>query len=178
MTWVAGFAHDIFISYAWVDNQVAEGRAEENGWVTLFHRHLNVELSKKVGRMNVVGIWRDTREIQGNQLLDRAIREAVQGSAVFLALDSTGFLESEYCRHEIQNFHEKAKNDPAGLVAGDRSRIFHLLLNKIPQSEWPEQVGPTDGFPFYESEEPGGRGQPSDHDSKRFRDCVRDLADA
>src|ERR1039457_5692627 len=135
MARLSEFEHDIFISYAWVDNQIAEGDLEEKGWVSLFHRYLDVELSKKVGRMNVVKIWRDTRKIQGNQLFDQTIRDAVQGSAVLLALDSTGYLNSKYCQQELECFYQKAQKEPAGLAACDGYRIFHLLLSNIPIPE-------------------------------------------
>lgn len=178
MAWVPGFEYDIFISYAWVDNQTAEGDPEEKGWVSLFQRYLYVELSKKLGRMNVLQIFRDTRKIQGNQLFDSTLQEAVQNSAVFLALDSNGYAESEYCHQEIRSFYEKARQDPVGLAAGDHYRIFHVLLNDLPSSEWPKQVGRTAGFPFHDSDEPNGSGDPAEHSSKRFRDCLRDLAEA
>jgi hypothetical protein len=100
MAWVAGFEHDVFISYARVDNATADGDPL-HGWVTQFHRHLNVALSKKIGLLYKLKIWRDTREIQGNQLFDKTIQDAVQGAAVFVALDSHGYQASEYCRPSI-----------------------------------------------------------------------------
>lgn len=113
----------------------------------------------------------------GTSSSTRPFRDAIQSSAVFLALDSPGYLNSEYCQQELEYFYEKAQKAPAGLAAGDDYRIFHLLLNDIPDAEWPKQFARTQGFPFYESE-PDGGGEPAEHTSKRFRDCVRDLAEA
>jgi hypothetical protein len=174
MAWVTGFKHDIFISYAWVDNQVAEGDPEEKGWVARFHKELLVELGKKVGRMNVVKIWRDTQQIAGNQLFDRTVHDAVQGSAVFLALDSPGYLASECCGQELQSFFEKSRKDPAGLAVGDKYRIFHLLLNNLPTSLWPNQMGRTPAFPFHDKD----GGDPVGPGSKRFISCIQQLARA
>lgn len=175
--WVSGFKHDIFISYARVDNATADSDPER-GWVTQFHRHLEVEVSKKVGRLDTVKIWRDTREIQGNKLFDRTIQEAVQDAAVFVALTSHGYLQSEYCRQELDWFHEKAQKDPAGLAAGDDYRIFNLLLNNIPPSDFPPAYGRTSGFCFHDSSEQGREGETSDTSSKLFRDQVRAVAKA
>src|ERR1051326_3032338 len=82
MGWT-GFKYDVFISYARVDNQIAVGNSEEKGWVSLFHSHLKVALSREVGLLDVVTIWRDTREITGNQLFDSTIQDALDNSAVF-----------------------------------------------------------------------------------------------
>ncbi len=173
MSWT-GFKYDVFISYARVDNQVAVGNPEEKGWVSLFHSHLKVALSREVGLLDAVKIWRDTREIKGNQLFDSTIQEAIDNSAVFLALDSSGYHESAYCHREIQHFYDKARQDPVGLAAGDQHRIFHLLLKNTPPSNWPAQVGGTSGFEFYESD----GAEPADPEGKRFHECVRRLVNA
>jgi hypothetical protein len=107
MAWVARFKHDIFISYSRVDNASVEDDPNR-GWVAQFSKHLEVALSKKVGRLDTIKIWRDTRQIQGNQLFDRTIEEAIDNSAVFVALTSRGYLQSEYCRQELHWFHDKA----------------------------------------------------------------------
>ena len=107
MGWVSNFEFDIFISYARVDNLTVESDTS-HGWVAQFQRHLDVALSKKVGRMDTVKIWRDTRELQGNQLFDRTIQDAIRGSAIFLALTSHGYLQSGYCKQELTWFCQKA----------------------------------------------------------------------
>src|SRR4051795_2780925 len=106
MAWAPGFEHDVFISYASVDDLTADpdpGR----GWVSQFHRHLDIALSKKAGRLNAVKIWRDTREIRGNQLFDRTIEDSIHGSAVMVVLSSHGYLASYYCRKELDSFYRK-----------------------------------------------------------------------
>jgi len=177
MAWVSGFEHDVFISYARVDNATAEGDPQQ-GWVSQFQRHLNVALCKKIGLLDKLKIWRDTREIQGNQLFDKTIQDAVQGAAVFVALDSHGYQASEYCRRELEWFYKKAQKDAAGLAAGDGYRIFHLLLNNVRQAEWPQEVGRTSGFPFHDALEPDRDGEPNEPSSEIFRTRVRSLAEA
>lgn len=177
MGWVPGFEFDVFLSYARVDNATVD-IDPSHGWVAQFHRHLDVALSKKVGRLDTVKIWRDTRELQGNQLFDHTIQEAIRGSAVFLALNSHGYLQSEYCNQELGWFYQKAGKDSVGLSAGDDYRIFNLLLNNIPRSVWPHEYGRTTGFPFHDATDPGRDGDPLDFSTEPFRSQLRALAEA
>jgi hypothetical protein len=57
MAYVPDFEYDIFISYAHVDDLTTPGEAK--GWITTFEEFLAVLLSKKVGRIGSVKIWRD-----------------------------------------------------------------------------------------------------------------------
>src|SRR5215475_4974010 len=138
MAYLSDFDFDIFISYAHVDNLTAVSAAE--GWVAQFHQQLEILLWKRVGRRDSVKIWRDPR-LDGNQLFDNTIRDRIETAALFLALTSAGYLESEYCRQELECFAERARRDAHGLVVDDRLRIFNVLLNNIPHSKWPEQYG-------------------------------------
>ncbi len=177
MSWLTGFEFDIFLSYARVDNSTAE-RDPERGWVSQFHRHLEVALSKKVGRLDTVRIWRDVRELRGNQLFDKSIQDAIQGSAVFVALSSRGYLESEYCRQELQWFFEKGQSTPAGLAVGDDYRIFNVLLNNIPASGWPTEYARSSGFPFHDAAESEHDGEPVDPASPPFQSQLRKLTES
>jgi TIR domain len=177
MGWVSAFEYDIFISYARVDNATVENNPDE-GWVAQFHKHLEVALSKKVGRLDTVRIWRDRREIQGNQLFDQTIQDAACGSAVFVALSSNGYLQSDYCRQELKWFYQQAQTDPVGLAAGDEYRIFNVLLNNIPRSAWPAEYGRTTGFPLNDSRDPSGEGEPTVSASELFRGQLRAVAEA
>ena len=71
---MAEFETDIFISYARVDNKTATG---EEGWVAQFVNHLEIELSKLVGRIGLVKIWWDP-ELDENQLFDIAIQNRIK----------------------------------------------------------------------------------------------------
>src|SRR5262245_56324444 len=139
MSWIPGFAYDVFISYARVDNSTADGDPEQFGWVTRFHKNLAVALGKKVGDAHAVTIFRDTRQISGNQLFDRTIEEALRHSAIFVALTSTGYLRSDYCQRELQRFFNKAQQESAGLAVGEHYRIFNVLLNNVQPTDWPRE---------------------------------------
>ena len=174
MGYLPGYRHDIFISYAHVDDAEVDTDA---GWVTRFREHLDVQLSKRVGRMGAVKIWQDPA-LEGSQLFDKTIEDAINGSALFIALTSSGYLASEYCQQEVRWFHGKTGNESVGLVVGDRSRFFNVLLNNVPFNEWPAEFGRTSGFPFHDAESADDFGYPSDPREKAFQLQMRKLVEA
>ncbi len=167
MAFVPGVEHDVFISYAHVDNQ--------EGWVDAFQRQLELTLSQRVGRMGVVEIWRD-EALDGSQLFDQAIRTRIESSAVFLALCSPGYFGSDYCAQELGGFRQTAGDE---LRIAERSRVVKALLYNIPHADWPEELGGTTGFAFHDAEETDDFGDPLDPGEKKtFRPPMRDLRDA
>ena len=175
MGYISGFEYDIFISYAHVDDQTAD--EGETGWVTAFREHLDVQLSKRVGRIGAVKVWQDPA-LEGGQLFDQTIKNSIDSSAIFLALTSTGYLASDYCRQEVKWFTEKADAEHLGLAVGDRMRIFNLQLNNIPFPDWPAEFGRTSGFPFHDAQEADDLGYPSDPKDRLFLQQIRKLVDA
>ncbi len=166
MAFVPGVDHDVFISYAHVDNQ--------EGWVDAFHQQLELKLSPRVGRMGVVKIWRD-KTLDGSQLFDEAIRARIERSAVFLALCSPGYFGSDYCAQELGGFRRDAGD---ALRVAERSRVVKALLYNIPHAEWPEALGGTTGFAFHDAEEGDDFGDPLDPEEKPFRNRMLELRDA
>lgn len=63
MAYVPGFEHDIFISYAHVDNTPVE--EDKDGWVTKLHASLLALIPQKIGRAEGFTIWRDLK-LSGN----------------------------------------------------------------------------------------------------------------
>ncbi len=170
MAYVDGFNIDLFISYAHVDDLKEPGVNE--GWVALFEKHLKVALAKRFGRYDLITVWRDPG-LQGNQLFDPAIEEAINTSAVFLALTSNGYLKSDYCKQELACFHQKAAAEPARVTVKNRLRIVNLLLYDIPHDEWPDAYNGTTGFPFYDE-----HGEPLGPGVGAFRQQMKKLIDA
>jgi len=174
MGYLPGFQHDIFISYAHVDNAAVD---EADGWVTQFREHLDLQMSKRVGRMGAVKIWQDPT-LEGSQLFDKTIEDAINSSAIFIALTSSGYLASDYCKQEVRLFEAKTGKEPLGLAVGDRLRIFNVLLNNIPFGEWPTEFGRTSGFPFHDAESSDDFGYPADPQEKPFQLQMRKLVEA
>ena len=149
MALVPGFEHDIFISYAHVDELTVDGTP---GWVSLFHKHLSIELGRMIGRANKVKIWRDDA-LEKGQRFDDTIETALRNSAVLVSLTSNGHLASDYCQLELTMFQDQLGKDGIGPNVGDRSRFVNCLLSEIPFSDWPTVFEGTTGYDFYDREE-------------------------
>jgi hypothetical protein len=167
MAYLPRFENDIFISYSHVDDQ--------DGWVGVFQKQLEMELSRQLGRMGLARVWRDSRRLQGNHLFDKTIQDAIYSSALFVALTSKGYLESPYCRKELQWFRKKNANEPS---VGDRSRLFNVLLANIHYSKWPEEFNGASGQVFHDAERDDELGYPSDTGDRRFTKQMRQLCEA
>ena len=174
MAHTPGYQHDIFISYAHNDNY---GLAGSPGWVDFFEEGLDNWLRKRRG-LNNLRIWRDKRRMDGSTLFDNAIQEAIDSSAVFLALTSRNYLQSDYCLKELRRFEEFHGRQAGGLQVADSTRIFNILLNNIPHSQWPAPFQGTSGFPMHDArsaEEFGDFISPGDH---AFEKQLRPIIDA
>jgi hypothetical protein len=171
MAYLPGFEHDIFISYAHLNN-LKEGDGAK-GWVTRFHERLEVELKQLVG--NELKIWRDL-ELERNQLTDPTIKKAVDEAGVFVALNSIVYVKSDYCQQEVKWFCDKAQADGRSLSIGGRKRIFNVLLNNIPRKEWNTVFSDAECYEFYEEESGNKLAFTCDLDSDYFRKQIRLLA--
>lgn len=156
--------HDIFISYSHLDNQRAPGR--DTGWVEAFERSLEVDLEQRVGRD--VDVWRDP-SLTAGKVLDRALESELARSKILVSLISPGYLRSPYCQQELAYFVETvAANGPE--IGDAYSRVIPVLLNDIPQQDWPEPVSPLLAQPFHDGGRGGGR--PLRPDSPEFEAAI------
>ncbi len=173
MSEAAGYEHDIFISYTHNDNAPI-GAAP--GWVDVFHESLANWLIKRRGLRNLA-IWRDERRMDGNTRFNAAIENALKSSALFFALVSRNYLNSEYCKKELNWFRQAHDRGPGGLTAGEHSRMFPILLNNIPHADWPEDLGGTAGFDMHDADDRElGDFTPPDDDC--FNKQLRKIVDA
>lgn len=175
MAYVPDFEYDIFISYAHVDDLTTPG--ESKGWITTFEEFLAVLLSRRVGRIGSVKIWRDPT-LDGSQLFDKTIQDRINRSAVFLAFTSTGYLASEYCQQELRWFHDNASRSQPGVSVRDRMRVLNVLLNNIPHKSWPEYYGKTSGYDFFAAENEEDLGYPLKYASEGFEERLRKLVES
>lgn len=112
MAYTRGFEHDIFVSYARVDD--TDDGDETRRWVNEFVRRLRSALALRIGGAEQLRIFFDQLEFAGNQQLDDLLM-AARRSAVFLALASPAYALREWPRAELAAFHESA---------GDLNRLF------------------------------------------------------
>lgn len=154
MAYVPGFQYDIFISYRQVDN--------EFGWVTkldetlrsMLHRHARPSKDETPWKYE---IFRDKREIGGNQPLPEVIHDAATSSAALVIVMSEDYLatDSEWCARELEAF--------LGTADADR-RIFIVRKSDVAEREWPRQLRKFVGYQFWETDADTGMVSPMSFD--------------
>ncbi len=174
MTQSPGYEHDIFISYAHNDNYGFGGRP---GWVDVFEDWLFNWLRKRRG-LTDLRIWRDKKRMHGNTVFDDAIQNAVDSSAIFLALTSRNYLRSDYCQKELHRFHQYHGRHTGGLRVNDAFRIFNILLNNIPHQNWPVEFQGKSGFSMNDAESDENLGDFISPDDSAFEKQMRPIVDA
>src|SRR5262245_38874802 len=102
---VAGYENDIFVSYAWVDNNPIQGI--DIGWVSHLVGTLENILAQTLGRADVFELWMDTKRESNTLRLTTEIFEKIERSATLLAVLSPGYLQSEWCMGELNCFIAK-----------------------------------------------------------------------
>lgn len=181
MAYVPGFQHDIFISYAHVDNEPLF--EEEDGWISSFHRELSVVLARKLGRRDSASIWRDLK-VQGNDEFDDTIDAAFRNSAVAVFVVSPGFIASEWCCRELTQFCSELDAELDERLEG-KSRVLKVLLSHVPYEEMPEPVrqllNKTTGYAFYHLDPLSGREEAfrrtkEQDEDRRYWSTLDDLA--
>jgi hypothetical protein len=101
MTYVPGFQHDIFISYAHFDN---EEDSQDIRWVSRFQSDLKNALRQRLGEDPVV--FYDTRDFEAHKHVEFLLETARQ-SAIFLAVFSPSYVAREFTIRELQAFCER-----------------------------------------------------------------------
>lgn len=130
--------HDIFVSYAHVDNEILPG--EEQGWVTQFITTLEVYLRQKLGRREHYSLWRDP-ELPGNVPLTPEIIETVKESQIFLMILSPGYVTSNWCLDELATFVKSR--------GVDSGRVFVVERDKLTESDRPRVLADLKGYAFW-----------------------------
>lgn len=145
------FKKDIFISYAHIDDEVF-GAAQE-GWITRFHRSLEVRLSQLMGAKP--RIWRDPK-LQGNDYFGDEIVDQFPEVALILSIVSPRYVKSEWCIREIETF-AKVASEHGGLRVNNKSRIFKIIKTHVPFEEHPDDMKDLLGYEFFKMDSETGR---------------------
>ena len=143
MSFLPDYENDIFISYAHNDNQpLITGQP---GWVDIFHQALERRLQVHLGAKP--SIWRDPR-LQGNEYFADALVEQIPKVAILISILSPSYLNSEWCRREMNMFHQIA-SDTGGIRLGNKARIIKVEKVHIPIDKHPAELQGMTGYQFY-----------------------------
>jgi len=177
MSFVPGYEHDIFISYASVDDRPPVNVA--NGWVTTLLTELERVLAEELGRSGSANIWMDY-QLGSNDVLTPTLLNAIDRSATLLVILSPGYMASEWCARERNAFLSRARE----INAQGKGQIFLVEKKPIAWDDKPEEIRDIKGTPFWVKEkdrphtlgDPTPRAEETDY-YRRVNDLARDLAD-
>ena len=141
-TFAPGYKHDVFVSYAHVDDIVPQGAS--HGWVTTFVSQLRCLLAAQLGRMDNHSIWMDHR-LQGNDAVSPTILTGADDSATLLLILSQGYLNSEWCSRERDAFLKKVKT-----LRNAGTPVFVVEKQRIDRDQWPGELQELKGYRFWE----------------------------
>lgn len=170
MNFVPGYKHDIFISYARVDDDSDSG----DGWVTTLVKKLESQLAEKLGRKNSFSLWMD-HQLAGNTPITPEILQTLRNTATIVICLSQGYLASFWCQKEQNNFLQMIQDR-----LRESSNIFLLELDEL---ERPTEFADLLGYQFWVKDRMGKppkklQAHPNDHPAydQRYYDVLNDLS--
>ena len=153
MAYVPDYAHDLFISYAHVDD-IPRLRGED-GWVTSFRDALARQLPPLLGRGDGLDIWKDTRKVGGADFYDDVIDRAVRGSALMISVMSKGYFASTYCLRELTTFCDHG-DVAVEFESGRKSRVIKVVLSDISKERQDPRISRSEGYRFFAEDRDDG----------------------
>lgn len=139
--YVPNCKHDIFVSYAHVDDEPLAGA--DKGWVTTLINGLKIILGQKLGRSDAFSLWMDY-ELRGHTALTPNVIEQLEGSATLVLILSPGYLASQWCHLELNAFLAK--------VGSNSGRVFVVEHEQV---ERPAELSDLLGYKFWVSDDAG-----------------------
>ena len=169
MAHVPGFNHDVFISYSHFDNQAVD----EHGWVSDFHRRLQIELDEELGEKS--SVWRDVR-IGSADDFTADLTKQLKSTAVLLAIVSPGYLNSRWCGWELQGFVEGERRT-GDLWVEAKCRAIKIIKRPGDQDAH-RNLAPRDtvGVELFETDRASGRNHELKPESDLFQRRLTELA--
>ena len=148
MAQVQPYEHDIFISYAHIDDTPL--MSGEEGWVSEFHKTLEALVKQILGEE--LEVWRDPK-LQGNDYFSDTLVEAVPQAAILVSILSPRYLKSEWCLRELERFTSVADTDHLT----HKSRVFKVVKTPIERTQEPAPLNQLLGYEFFTIDEANGK---------------------
>lgn len=139
MAYIPDCEHDIFVSYAHVDNEPLPG--VEHGWVTTLVEGLQTKLAMKLGRSDAYSLWMDY-QLPRHEDVSGQLTEALRRTATLVVILSPGYVASEWCGRERNTFLSLVRER-----VRSGSRVFVVELARV--DERPDEFGELIGYRFW-----------------------------
>src|SRR5262245_4262730 len=129
--------NDLFISYRRASN------GSHDKWIDSFCDALHASLADLVGS---VTIWRDQGQLRAGDMWQAEIAAALDSAAIFLAVISRTYLDSDECIKELDRFLGRLK-EPA---LGARRRLVPIFKHPPkPDQSLPPELNSIERREFY-----------------------------
>jgi hypothetical protein len=167
MAYAVGFEFDLFISYASVDDgEPINGPGR--GWVSTFKQYLEAVLASRLGGNDQLSIYFDLHNLGGNQQINELL-DAVNRSALFIAIASPTYARREWTKRELDAFVRNA---------ADTRRLFAVDYLPVDSgAALPEPLPGHKRLKFHGLEEQSHSVMPLSPNSDAFRNRIHDLAE-
>jgi hypothetical protein len=136
---VAGFRHDIFVSYAHADDGAFAGAAR--GFVSQLVSDLRNEVGRKVGAS--LEVWWDRTHLEGNTPVTPEIIQAASESAAIVVIASPAYLRSAWCERERSTFLRALEG------RASKGAVFMVTIESLPRAQIPNELRDLTGYEFW-----------------------------
>ena len=170
---------DVYLSFAPVDDQPLS--AERKGWITQFHRNLEIRVEQLTGRQ--VRVFRPPRQLASDEPNTEMLAE-LPGVKAMVSVLSPPFVHSSGCLREVEAFWESNARDGRLYVDG-HTRVLKVVKTPVVEDDLPpalrEKMRELLGFEFFEYDAESGRLREyaewfGAEAEQRFHERVYDLA--
>jgi hypothetical protein len=169
---LSGFPNDVFISYTHRDNSPDDPGDPATGWVSRFHRELQVRLTELLGRE--AKVWRDPK-LGAVDVFSHELTVQLKRTAVLVPVLSPGYDRSEWCHKELAAFQEAAEAQ-GGFEVHNKVRAAKVIKTPLDGERHREIVPGALGRAFFEQLADSGYIREFEPESAEFRNGVDLLA--
>jgi hypothetical protein len=142
--------HQIFISYAQIDDEAPPNLPNAKGFVSSLREQLVYETRQLSGEE--LSFWQaSSLAISGQQFGDQ-IKDAVAASSLLLVVLSRNWLASAWCKMEFDSFITRWRVEGE---LGVKHRIIVVGKHYVPYDQRPSLLQGQEGFSFYARSDPG-----------------------
>jgi hypothetical protein len=147
---------EIFLSYAWADDQTPPAVGDRPGWVKFFHDILWYELKQRVSKD--LRFWRDVNDTEPDGDFAREIEDALRRAIVMVAVLSPNYVTRPWCRREVESF---TKTSTGAEDARRSEQVFKILKHNIDEQDLPAALQNRGrGYKFFEIDPATGSEHP------------------
>jgi hypothetical protein len=166
LAFVPGFRHDLFLSYAHLDDTArVEG----------FEKSLRQGLRERLGQD--IEFWQDTLRLRLGNNWREEIERAIEETAALVAVVSPAYLSSPWCRRERSYFLEQFRSNRQ-MLAGGVSRFLKIIKTPAASGAHMHLLPELQHIAFLEPGNGDGPEMEFLPGSEEFRSKVQDAAHA